>query len=160
MPISAVVVHGAAVKHDVMADGHVLADGQRRAHVGVHHGAILHIAVLADVDQLVVATQHGAEPDVGALFQFDLADQHVAVGAIQLFGWVSTRESPDGISYYFPHGSWPRVERVAMDRKIVQDFNVWITSARRLIRLILLSYSTFISSTIMIAVKPQILYSP
>ena len=40
------------------------------------HRAILDVAVLADQDQLVVAPQHSVEPDVGALFQFNLAHQH------------------------------------------------------------------------------------
>ncbi|MOA26686.1 hypothetical protein D3C78_1474980 [compost metagenome] len=59
-----------------MADGHAGTDGQWVAHVGVHHGAVLDVAVLADQDQLVVAAQHGVEPDVGALLQLDLAHQH------------------------------------------------------------------------------------
>nr|GFC58613.1 hypothetical protein [Tanacetum cinerariifolium] len=70
-----VVVDGAAMQHDVVADGHVLADGQRRPHVGVHDRAILHVAVLADVDQLVIPAQHGAEPDAGVGLKPDLADQ-------------------------------------------------------------------------------------
>jgi len=71
----AVVVNGAAVQHGVMADGHAGAEGQRVTHVGVHHAAVLHVAVLADQDQLVIAAQHRVEPDVGALLQLDLAYQ-------------------------------------------------------------------------------------
>ncbi|RWW90334.1 hypothetical protein BHE74_00023108 [Ensete ventricosum] len=71
----AVIIDGATMQHGVMTDGHAGAQGQRVAHVGVHHAAVLHVAVLADQDQFVVATQHRIEPDVGALLQLDLAHQ-------------------------------------------------------------------------------------
>ncbi|MOA23239.1 hypothetical protein D3C78_1438470 [compost metagenome] len=70
----AVVADAAAMQVDLVADGDALADGQRPAHVGVQHAAVLHVAVLADVDQLVVAAQHGAKPHTGAGLQTHLAD--------------------------------------------------------------------------------------
>ncbi|MNG08870.1 hypothetical protein D3C84_922570 [compost metagenome] len=41
----------------------------------MHHRAVLDVAVLADVDQFVIAAQHRAEPDVGTGLQAHLADQ-------------------------------------------------------------------------------------
>src|SRR5690606_25363524 len=71
----AVIVHRAAVHHHVVTDGDALAQGQRKAHVGVHDATVLHVAVLSDMDQLVVATQHRTEPDTGPRLQADIADQ-------------------------------------------------------------------------------------
>ncbi|MNF12288.1 hypothetical protein D3C80_2137170 [compost metagenome] len=42
----------------------------------MHHGTVLDVAVLADIDQLVVAAQHRAEPHTGARLQAYLANQH------------------------------------------------------------------------------------
>jgi len=61
-PDQRTVAHRAAVQHGLVADRHVLADLERVARIGVHHGAFLNIAVLADRDGLVVAAQRGAEP--------------------------------------------------------------------------------------------------
>ncbi|MNC62867.1 hypothetical protein D3C75_1129380 [compost metagenome] len=69
------VAHRAAMQHGVVANGHALAQGQRRAHVGVHHRAILHVAALANVDQLVVPAQHRAKPHAGIGLQAHIADQ-------------------------------------------------------------------------------------
>ncbi|MNT43221.1 hypothetical protein D3C72_1796800 [compost metagenome] len=63
------------MQHGVVTDGHPCAQGQRRAHVGVHHRTVLNIAVLADVDQFVVAAQHRAEPDTGPRLQAYFTDQ-------------------------------------------------------------------------------------
>ncbi|MNN75510.1 hypothetical protein D3C81_1918190 [compost metagenome] len=41
----------------------------------MHHGAILDVAVRTDVDQFVIAAQHGAEPDTGPCLQAHFADQ-------------------------------------------------------------------------------------
>ena len=70
-----VIAHRTTVQHGVMANGHPSADIQWKAHVGVHHGTVLHIAVLADMNQLVVTAQHGVKPHAGTRLQFDLADQ-------------------------------------------------------------------------------------
>ncbi|EVT82979.1 hypothetical protein Z046_31235 [Pseudomonas aeruginosa VRFPA09] len=77
-PYQAVVAHAATMQHGVVADGDALAEGQRIAHVGVHHRAVLDVAVLADMDQLVVAAQHRAKPDAGAGIQANLADHRCA----------------------------------------------------------------------------------
>src|SRR5690606_9993560 len=71
----AVFADAAAMQHDLVADGHAFADRQRKAHVGVQHAAILDVGVLTNVDKLVVAAQHGVEPDAGAGLEADLADQ-------------------------------------------------------------------------------------
>ena len=69
-----IVADRAAMQHGLVADGAVCADGQRRAHVGVQHAAILHVGVLAHRDQFIVAAQHRAEPDAGISRQPHLAD--------------------------------------------------------------------------------------
>src|SRR5690606_14860988 len=61
-PDQTVVADGAAVEHGLVTDRDVLAQGQRGAGVGVHDGAVLDVAVLADQDQLIVAPQHRVEP--------------------------------------------------------------------------------------------------
>ena len=110
-PDQAVVAHGAAMQHRVVTDGHAGANGQRIAHVGVHHGAVLDVAVLADQDQFVVAAQHSVEPDVGALFQFDLAHQH-GIGCDPAL-WVGFDAGVAQTVFHrdFPQGSGSRVFR-------------------------------------------------
>ena len=49
---------------------------QRKSHIGMQDAAILHIAALADMDQLIIAAQHRAEPDAGLAVDPHLADQH------------------------------------------------------------------------------------
>jgi hypothetical protein len=53
------------VQDDVVADGHVLADQQREAGIGVAGRIVLDVGALADLDPLIVTAQHRAEPDGG-----------------------------------------------------------------------------------------------
>ena len=78
---------------DLVAHGHVLAQRQREADVGVQHAAVLHVAARAERDRLVVAAQHGAEPDAGAVGQLDAAD-HLALSATQALGAMRGASSP------------------------------------------------------------------
>ena len=73
----------AAVEHDFVGDGHVIADQQRkaigveRAGVGdVQHAAVLHAGARTDADAVHVATDHGQRPDGAVCADFDVADHH------------------------------------------------------------------------------------
>ena len=75
------VVHGAAVQGRLMADGHIVADGQREtlrmkpARMGdVQHTAVLHGHTLADADAVHVAADHRVRPDRTVLPDDDVAD--------------------------------------------------------------------------------------
>ena len=61
------------MQHHLVTDGHVPADVERKAGVGVEDGAFLDVARLADADRLVVAAGDGAEPEAGLV-----ADDHFA----------------------------------------------------------------------------------
>lgn len=74
------VAQGAAMQHDLVADGHLVADDQReavrveRAGVGdVQDTAVLHAGACADADTVHVAAHHGQRPHRAVL-----ADLHVA----------------------------------------------------------------------------------
>lgn len=63
------VAQGAAVQHDLVADGHFIADDQwetvrvERAGVGdVQHAAVLHAGTRADADAVHVAAYYGQRP--------------------------------------------------------------------------------------------------
>ena len=64
----------AAVHHGLMADRDVGSDGQRISGIRVQHAALLHVAVLADDDGLVVAAYRCVWPDVDARVHYDVAD--------------------------------------------------------------------------------------
>ena len=49
------VADRAAMQHHLMADRHVLADGERGTGIGVQHGEFLDVAAIADHDRLIVA---------------------------------------------------------------------------------------------------------
>ena len=70
----AAVANGAAVQHYQMADSDVVAYGERCAGVGVQYCPILNVAVSADADGFVVATDHRVEPDADIIFENDRAD--------------------------------------------------------------------------------------
>src|SRR5262249_21161824 len=74
------VADRAAVQHDVVADHAVVADHKRKARIGVQGGIVLNLASLAELDPLVVAAQHGAEPDAGMALEPHPPDQHSRVG--------------------------------------------------------------------------------
>ena len=75
--------HGAAMEHDFMRDGHIVADQQRKA-IGierpgmgdVQHTAVLHAGARADADAVHVATNHRQRPDRAVFADFDVADHH------------------------------------------------------------------------------------
>ena len=56
---------GAAVQHHLVADRAVLADRQRVAGIDMEDAAVLDIAAFADLDDVVVGPQDGAEPNAG-----------------------------------------------------------------------------------------------
>ena len=56
-----VLADGAAVQHHQVADAHVPLEHDRDAAVGVDHRAVLHVHVLAERDDVVVAAE-GARP--------------------------------------------------------------------------------------------------
>src|SRR5262249_20158727 len=60
------IVNRAAVQDDVVADGAVGADDERKAEIGVAGRAVLHVRAFADLDPFIVAAQDGAGPDPGA----------------------------------------------------------------------------------------------
>lgn len=69
-----VVADDAAVQHAHVADAHIVAERAGVAGIGMQHAAVLHLGVLADRDQLVVAADHAVPPDAGVLLQDHLAD--------------------------------------------------------------------------------------
>ena len=75
MPIRLSFADRAAVQNDIMADGAVGADHERKAHVGVEDAVVLNIGARADGDPFIVAAQHAAEPDIGVFLQLDAADE-------------------------------------------------------------------------------------
>jgi hypothetical protein len=71
------------MQHDLVTDGHVIADQQReavrveRAGVGdVQHAAVLHAGARADADAVHVAADHGQWPDRAVFADLDVADDH------------------------------------------------------------------------------------
>ena len=53
----------------------------------MQHAAFLDIALVTDVDQLIVAADCRAEPDADALAESDFADQRGGVGDVR--GWMN-----------------------------------------------------------------------
>ena len=77
------IAQGAAMQHDLVADGHVVTDQQRktvrieRAGMGdVQHTGILHAGALADADAVHVCAHHGQRPDRTIGADLDVADDH------------------------------------------------------------------------------------
>ena len=74
------IANAAAVEHDFVADGHVVADQQREAirierpGMGdVQYAAILHAGTRADADAVHVAANHRQRPDRAVGANFDIA---------------------------------------------------------------------------------------
>src|SRR5690606_6433489 len=65
---------GAAVQHDLVADGDMGADSHGKAVIGVQDGAILDVGAFADDDGIVVAANDHVEPDADILGQLHRAD--------------------------------------------------------------------------------------
>jgi hypothetical protein len=57
-----VLAHRAAVQHHEVAHAHVLLEHQRHAGIGVQHGVVLDVHVLAQVDPVVVAADGDVPP--------------------------------------------------------------------------------------------------
>uniref|UniRef100_A0A0N5A5T1 LigA n=1 Tax=Parastrongyloides trichosuri TaxID=131310 RepID=A0A0N5A5T1_PARTI len=70
----AVVADRAAMQHHLVAHRHASADGQGGADVSMQDAAILNIRVRPDDDGIIIATQHGVEPDAGARMQNHTVD--------------------------------------------------------------------------------------
>ncbi len=77
------VAQGAAMQHDLVTNGHLVADDQReavgveRACVGdVQHAAVLHAGARADADAVHVAADHRQRPDRAVLADLDVAEDH------------------------------------------------------------------------------------
>ena len=63
------------MQHGLVPDGAVPPDGQRIACIDMHDSVFLHVGARADPDLLMIRADRATEPDAGALFQNDLADQ-------------------------------------------------------------------------------------
>ncbi len=77
------VAQGAAMQHDLVADGHFVADDQReavrveRAGVGdVQYAAVLHAGARANADAVHVAAHHGQRPDRTVFADLHVAQHH------------------------------------------------------------------------------------
>ena len=64
----------AAVDDGMVADRAALSDRDTHARIGVHHDPILDIAASPDDDRVIVATQHGSEPDADVLAEAHVSD--------------------------------------------------------------------------------------
>src|SRR5690606_31571917 len=68
------VTDGATMQHRLVAHGHAPAHLEWKAGVGVQHGPILDVALLADLQVVGIAAQHRLIPDAGAAFEGYLTD--------------------------------------------------------------------------------------
>ena len=79
---------------DAVADGDAAPDRHGLSRIGVKDAMILHVRVLAHSDDLIVAAQHGAEPDARTFQYTDFADQNGIrrnKAAIGICGWAPIR---------------------------------------------------------------------
>ena len=60
------------------------SDAQRKPGIGVNRTVVLHIGIVADIDELVVAAQHRAEPDARVRAESNVADHLSAAGDVVL----------------------------------------------------------------------------
>lgn len=77
------VAQGAAMQHDLVADGHLVTDDQRKtvgvegACVGdVQHAAVLHAGACANADAVHVAADHRQRPDRAVFTDFHITQDH------------------------------------------------------------------------------------
>ena len=77
------IAQGATVQHDLVTDGHLVADDQRetvrveRAGMGdVQHAAVLHAGARTDADAVHVTAHHGQGPHRAVLADFHVAQHH------------------------------------------------------------------------------------
>lgn len=77
------VAQGAAMQHDLVADGHLVTDDQRET-VGVEgtgvgdvqHAAVLHAGARANADAVHVAADHRQRPDRAVFADLHVAQDH------------------------------------------------------------------------------------
>ena len=62
------------MQHGAMSNRAALANCQRIAHIRVHGGMFLNVGVATDANQLVVAAQYYAKPDIRVFTEEYLAD--------------------------------------------------------------------------------------
>ncbi|MNS93376.1 hypothetical protein D3C72_1275450 [compost metagenome] len=89
-----------------MADGDLVTQRQRRARIGMEHGAFLDVGVLAHHDRFVVATDHHAGPGTRARLERHVADDggfggHVGI-AVDGRGEVADLVKRHGVSCVLP----------------------------------------------------------
>ena len=80
----AAVADRASVQHHHVADGNVCANGEWRPVIGMQNRVVLHVAILAHFDGIIVAAQYGAEPYACVLLQDDIAN-HDGIGRYPVF---------------------------------------------------------------------------
>src|SRR4051794_18973510 len=61
--------YGAAVQHDLMADGHVLAERESNSRIGMQHATVLDVRAVPDGNEVIVSPNHAVEPDAGIVLQ-------------------------------------------------------------------------------------------
>ena len=79
------MTNGATVEQDIMANGAIVPNRQREANVGVQGTVFLNIAVLTNLNPLIVTAQNTAEPNAcpslkAYLAHNDRARRHPSVG--------------------------------------------------------------------------------
>jgi hypothetical protein len=79
-PDQRAVLDRATVQDDVVTNRAVLPDRQRKTPIGVAGRIVLHVGVLTDLDPLVVAAEHRAEPYARLAVQAHLADDGGRLG--------------------------------------------------------------------------------
>ena len=99
------IADSAAVEHDLVADGHFVADQQREAvrverpGVGdVQNTAVLHAGARADADAVHVAANHRQRPDRAVGADFDIAEHDRRIVDKRPFAkrWSVVLERTDG----------------------------------------------------------------
>ena len=63
------------MQHGLVADGAIIANGEREIYICVDNHIFLDVAALANGDGFIVSAQHGTKPDAGLFCQADLADK-------------------------------------------------------------------------------------
>src|SRR4051794_21468650 len=85
------------MNHGMVPDGTIVAHRQRVSRIDVEHAIILNVAAFTDLNQLVVCSQHCAEPDARFAFQPNSPDQYRRRRGPALRGkfWASTIKRED-----------------------------------------------------------------
>ncbi|MGH8728302.1 MAG: hypothetical protein ACREV9_09125 [Burkholderiales bacterium] len=80
IPISELSPMVQPMQIDHMANAHVLADREFHADVGMQHRAILHVGVLSDRDEIVVAAHDRVVPNRHVVFEYHRPDHDRILG--------------------------------------------------------------------------------